>query len=72
MEQISNNEMVLKFGVEKFDDIYGFPAHTTLPQENAQYEHTHKMLHTTPNIPKVMASCTERYQSRADLSLPRS
>lgn len=46
MHQTPSNEMVLNFGVEKFDDVYGFLAHTPLPQENAQYENTYKMVHT--------------------------
>ena len=46
MGQTPRNEMVLNFEVEKFDDVYGFPAHPLAPQENAQYDYTDRMLHT--------------------------
>ena len=44
--QTPSNEMVFNFEVEKFDDVYGFPAHPLAPQENAQYDYTDRMLHT--------------------------
>ena len=62
--------MVLNFEVEKFDDVYGFPAHHLAPPRKCtvtisggQWDEAH------PEIPKVMASCTERYKSRANLSI---
>ena len=38
--------MVLNFEAEKFDDVYGFPAHLLAPRENEQYDYTDRMVHT--------------------------